>query len=354
MRHLFQKTALLLAFFSSSAMAECLDVYGVDEKESKQILAEYSPQLVKLTHALSTGVSHNSDNFFNSPEALKLREERKALIKKIKEERHYVYVDMDTIFYSEKECCTTLEIIKSNQQDRLRYVPEQRKIAYPKKHDIIDVMQTYQTLSRKLFFENKVQPTHLDCPVYHCTIGFSHPQLKPYLNKFNTAALQQRALILDVLKNDPDPTRRASAAYLVGHFRDPRDIVNVLMPYVNDKDDGVRNNVIRVLSLTTQKANITDLNPAPFIELLNSPFGTDRNKSLFLLSILAQSDVTKRYLIQHAKAPLLSILRLQQSNQHDFAYEILKQISHQDFGPHDEVRWSAWFDKQKNLDGRIS
>lgn len=354
MINIFCSTLFVLLFFTSSVRADCLDVYGVDAKEAQALLTQYSSGLKEIARLAYTGLTENAEAFFNSPEAQKLREQRELLLEKIKTEHHYPYVALDTIFYGKDDYCSTLEIVKSGQQDRLRYLSRQAQPAYPKKGDVIDTMEEYLEVGRDLFLSSQIQPKHADCPVYHCSAGFDHPKLKPYLSRFNTAAIQERALILETLKNDPNPVRRTSAAYLAAHFTDPQDIVNVLLPYVNDPDDGVRNSVIRVLSLTTQKANITNLDPTPFLQLLDSPIGTDRNKSLFLLSVLAQSKATKRELTQHAKAPLLAILRLQQPNQHDFAYRILKEISQQDFGPHDEARWAAWFDEQNNAKEQAS
>ncbi len=43
-----------------------------------------------------------------------------------------------------------------------------------------------------------------------------------------------------------------------------------------------------------------------------------------------------------AGATLLAMLRLQQPNNHDFAYSILKRISGQSFGERDYAAWEAW------------
>jgi hypothetical protein len=334
---------------ASSVMAECLDVYGVDKEEAALLMKQYRPQLLHVTRKLYAGLEADFNKFFDSSEALQWRDERQALMDKIKREHGYAYTQLETIFYGKKEYCTTLEIVPLSQKQRLHYLPvTQTHHADVSRHDVIDEMRKYLTLGEKLFLTHEIEATHASCPVYHCTMGFEHPQLKPYLKTFNLAAQNERPLILRTLKSDPNPNRRALAAYFVGHFKDPNDIVNTLLPYVNDPDEAVRNNVIRVLSLTTHKANITHLDPTVFVQLLDSPCPTDRNKSLFLLSVLSQSEATQQYLIAHGKAPLLNILRLQQPNQHDFAYQILKAISHEDFGPHDERRWAIWFDQKNN------
>ncbi|WP_332248013.1 HEAT repeat domain-containing protein [Legionella tunisiensis] len=70
--------------------------------------------------------------------------------------------------------------------------------------------------------------------------------------------------MIDTLNNDPDPSRRAAAAFLMGHFKDPNEIISLLMVHVNDRDSGVRNNVMRVIAATMFKANIAPIDVVPF------------------------------------------------------------------------------------------
>ncbi len=332
------------------SIGECLDVYGVDAKEGQVLLRAYSAEWAALMKTFRAGLKKEAQGFFDSEQGMHWRDRRQALIDSMKAKHDYAYLNLDTMYYGEENYCTTIEVVQSNEPERLTYLPNQEKRTFPKTHDIMDEMQDYLTTAQALFLSNQIHPKHSDCPVYHCTTGFDHPKLKPYLERFNTAAVKQRAFILNTLSKDPNPMRRAQAAYLVGHFQDPNDIVRVLLPYVEDRDEGVRNNVIRVLSLTTQKAHITSIDPTPFIHLLSSPCSTDRNKSLFLLSVLADSTAVRQALIQQAKIPLLNLLRLQQPNQHDFAYLILKKITGQDFGDKHPERWAKWFDNHEKLE----
>lgn len=51
-------------------------------------------------------------------------------------------------------------------------------------------------------------------------------------------------------------------------------------------------------------------------------------------------------MIARAGPTLLKLLALEQPNNHDFAYQILKQVSGQDFGEHEVARWRAWLLQQ--------
>jgi hypothetical protein len=68
---------------------------------------------------------------------------------------------------------------------------------------------------------------------------------------------------------------------------------------------------------------------------------------LFLLTQIAQSEQGKNYLIHHAALPLLTILGMKQPNQHEFAYMIMKELSGQDFGEHNQQAWLAWIKQVK-------
>nr|WP_019217963.1 hypothetical protein [Legionella tunisiensis] len=50
----------------------------------------------------------------------------------------------------------------------------------------------------------------------------------------------------------------------MGHFKDPNEIISLLMVHVNDRDSGVRNNVMRVIAATMFKANIAPIDVVPF------------------------------------------------------------------------------------------
>ena len=82
------------------------------------------------------------------------------------------------------------------------------------------------------------------------------------------------------MNHDPIPDRRAAAVFLIGHFKDPKEIMSTLTPHVMDADSGVRNNVMRVIGMTMEKAHLTQIDLHPFLVLLQSPVESDRNKAL--------------------------------------------------------------------------
>ena len=268
---------------------------------------------------------------------------------------------MDTINYQSgsggNSIYTTIEVVAKNQPDRLRFVNDENNVSHNGKiiDDLINKMLEYNMIGYKLRMTNKLNPNDDTCSVYSCTSGFNQPELKPYLKIFNTGCIQEKKLILDTLNHDTDPERRAAASFLIGHFTDPQEIISVLSQHINDKNTHVRNNVMRVLWETMRKTHITKIDVRPVIELLDSPYDTDRNKALCVLLAASESKAARQFIIQKGKNKLLSLLRLKQLNNHEEAYFLLKKISGKDYGENNIEAWEHWASQQgKTMPPRAS
>jgi hypothetical protein len=323
--------------------AHVVDVYGVDEKESRQIIQRYEKRVADMQDALYQEIKKGVGDV-NPDFEKKIRKIKADLRRDLNQEKGYLYIDFGTVMYPKKEALyTTIEIVKKNQPERLRFVSrENQNKVYPVKHDLIDKMSHYSELEMNLIMNHKVDLSDSSCPVYHCVTGFHHPQLKPYLAVFNEGVTHQKKLIIDTLNHDENPERRVSAAFLVGHFNNPNEIIAILSPHVLDPDEATRNAVMRVMDGTLNKAGIKTFDLTPFLALFDSPSDTDRNKSL--LAVLS-SDFTpakKQQIIQTSGETLINLLALKQPNNHLPAYEILKKISGKDFGEFNLSAWRAW------------
>ena len=281
---------------------------------------------------------------------------KETLIAKIAKENGFLFVNFGTTFYPDKEhLYTTIDIVDKNQPERMRFVNHEEGARNPKqlkskKPDLIDQMIQYNDLETALIMAHKLNPNDA-CPVYHCVGGFEHRQLKPYLAVFNQGVVHHKKLIMDTLNHDKDPERRAAAAFLVGHFQKPEEIIAVLSPHVVDKDEVVRNNVMRVIGATLQKSKITHIDVTPYISLLDSPFATDRNKALYVLDSVAVSPETKRLILQKAGDKLLALLQLKQPNNHEYAYKLLMKISGKNYDSHHQSSWKKWIHSAQNQVG---
>jgi len=354
MRWIVKKGILVIASLTVSMQsnaADRLDVYGVNDHDAQKIIKNYSKDIAKINLAIQQETVNPSPSGQLSKNFEKNVSRKFVLEKEIAKKYGFLFVDFQTVVYYGKQqrYYTTIEIIDKQHPERMRFVnpmPTNQKVEKASVHepDLIDAMTQYMQTGMNMVMQHQLIPSK-SCPVYHCTIGFEHAKLKSYLPQFNAGVIKDKKLIIETLKHDNDPERRTAAAYLVGHFRDPHEIVSVLEPRLDDKDDGVRNGVMRVIAETIDKAKMTDINVMPFLSMLDSPYGSDRNKSLMVLLTAADNKSAKKIILKNGGERLIALLKLQQPVNHDPAYIILKKISGKDFGSTNVSAWKNWVDK---------
>lgn len=329
------------------------DIYGLSEQNTQKMMKKYGKELSVLDAMLQKEVSKS---YKDEKETLQsqdqLQKKKQDLINKIMKDNGFLSVDLQVVFYpDENQLYSTLEVIDKQHPSRMRFLNTAAKASSDETRvhqpDLIESMITYEKLGFNLMMHKAIS-THSPCPVYHCIAGFDHPKLKPYLKMFNQGSVQEKNLIEKTLNEDVDPVRRAAAVFLVGHFHDPHEILNVLSSHIADKDDGVRNNVMRVIGSTLQKTSVSHLDVTPFLDALDSPYTTDRNKALYVLSSVAKSKDVQQQILTKGSDKLLALIRLKQPNNHDLAYFILKEMSGQDFGPTNVEGWRHWLTNASN------
>ncbi len=95
-------------------------------------------------------------------------------------------------------------------------------------------------------------------------------------------------LLRSILSGSKYPEEREAAALVISYYHNKKEIVNDLLNAMSDPDVAVRNNAIRAIGVIadysiTRKDLAININPDPFIKLLNSISWTDRNKSSMVL-----------------------------------------------------------------------
>lgn len=351
-----------ILFMMSSVMASAADVFGLSPIETQQLIRKYGKSIEALQQHLYQFLADNpykrdEQNSPETPDSVAYTKQKNKLMERIKKENGFLYVHFDTIVYPGKDKLkmhSTLEIIDKNHPERMRFVKEDAPIPKPSpsiKHpaDVIESMIKYQDTQQEILLTPGVGNISAPCPVYHCLMGFAHPRLKPYLNEFNEAAVKQKPLILSTIKSDPSPARRGAAIFLVGHFQNPTEIITILLPYVNDSDRLVRNNVMRVIGETVEKSKIADFDLTTIHPNLTSPYTSDRNKALYVLYEASKSKQNQPLILKNDGTALLEILRLEQPNNHRYAYLLLKKLSGKDFGSTNVPAWSKWMDSALNV-----
>ncbi len=347
-------SCIIVSLSAGAAAVDIVDLYGIDQPISEAIIKKYAKEISHIELYLQEEFARALPGEEINDSTEKIVKKREALIEKITKEYGFKFVDFQTVLYPNNDTVyTTIEVVDKDHPERLRFVsvdPMGHHVKEEGKNrtDLIDKMIEYTNTGFRLLMDHQLSAKLSSCPVYHCVVGFEHPKLKRYLTMFNQGAIKERSFIIETLNHDNDPERRAAAAFLVGHFRDPHEIITVLSSHVGDKNEGVRNNVMRVIAETIVKAHITQLDVAPFLDALDSPYTTDRNKALWVLLGVVDDKVSSLPIIQNGGDKLLALLQLKQPNNHDLAYSILKKISGKDFGPTNVAAWTKWVSTAKN------
>ena len=235
-----------------------IDVYGVDAKQAQEIKTRYGKQVRNIEFAIDSSIESSIQKALASKTLdlnnikpmhgyNQLQKDRQALLDQIKREQNLLSVEAATIFYMpENIAYTTIEVVTQAHPELLRYITTQSRVR--KAHmlpDLVDKRNEFDKIAMMLYTEGKLEGKDEDkkyCPVYHCTFNFENPRLKSYLTLFNQGVKKEKTLILNTLKKDSDPERRAAAVFLLGHLNNPHEIISLLIPYVQDRDQGVRNN----------------------------------------------------------------------------------------------------------------
>ena len=204
---------------------------------------------------------------------------------------------------------------------------------------------TYETRIFALMGAGEMSPQRVACPAFHCIGDGTHPQVKALADRFAAQVPAHVDALAAILRDDRDARRRAAAVYLLAYAADGPALVQQAVGAFRDRDSLVRNNAMRVV------VDIAAFHPGlevplePVLAALDYPTTADRNKASAILDgLLARPGAAARHpeVIARAGATLLAMLRLEQPNNHDFAYSILKALSDQSFGERDYAAWDAW------------
>jgi hypothetical protein len=116
-----------------------------------------------------------------------------------------------------------------------------------------------------------------------------HLRMREIQLRMRAAALRHETSLLRVLARAAEDRQRIAAAHLAGYTRQSAEQIAALMEAARDSNETVRNNATRALAVLAANPKVARKIPgASFIEKLNSPAWSDRNKGLMLLTLLTR------------------------------------------------------------------
>lgn len=171
------------------------------------------------------------------------------------------------------------------------------------------------------------------------------PAMRAPQEAFIMYAQHETELLRQVLRNSSRALHRALAAQVIGYVPDKQSVVDDLVYGMTDPDGLVRNNSMRTLLVFARATPMPTRQPiripyGPFVEFLDSPEWTDRNKaSAALMELTSSADEgLLASLRREAVVPLTEMARWK-SDPHSFpSFVILARIA----GYSDEDVRRAW------------
>jgi len=181
----------------------------------------------------------------------------------------------------------------------------------------------------------------------------SDPAARAIQERFVGFAKRDLVSIRLVLRSSSDENQRALAAQVLGYAPHKQAVVEDLVNAMRDPSEAVRNNAMRALLVFADAAPgaggapIARIPAEPFVEFLNSPVWTDRNKAAgALLALSARPDPKLlATLRQGALGPLAEMARWKSEGHAQAAFTILGRIA----GYPDAAAHDLWMRGQREV-----
>ncbi len=273
------------------------------------------------------------------------RELQAKLEQQIKEAGGFETVEVTAVHYSAPDIPSNLTFnIALAGKKPVEYLPEPADDV-PDPDGLLASWREYEMIGSALDYDGQIAESP-KCPAHHCLYGFDHPKLRPYGEKFAQKVPADRAELIKVLRTDKDAKKRASAAYLLAHLPDAREVLETLLPQLRDPSANVRNSVMRVVALMAEQGEAQSLSLGPVLPFLASPVLTDRNKAASIVAALAGDKRNRKLLIHRSGCDLVRLTELKQTNQTEFARGALVKLRGADLKPSNPAAWRKWLKAQ--------
>ena len=313
-----------------------IDVFGAKHVSNDELIATAG-------FAVGSPVEWGSEAF---------GEQLKAATQRLKERYRFAFVEVSPISYfgaspEAGKVFITIDIVEAEDAARLKFAPEPSK-DLPDPDGLIAAWLDYDKAVWALQRSGELKPPFTCKGGMHCALGFNHPDLEHREDVFIEKVPGHVAELTALLRSDRTHERRAAAAFLLAYAKDRKQVIDAVLPSIDDPSSGVRNNVMRVLVMVQQSADTVVVPLKPVLRAMRFPTTTDRNKAAYLLAGIAKhAPAADRTRIARELGDVLVVMAaMKQPNNRDPAIDILKAISGEDHGT-DAAAWRAWLDRRR-------
>jgi hypothetical protein len=327
--------ALLLGLTALAAAQPSLkdiDLFGTTQITLDQIQKQYGDQIRQFARARLSN---------DTLRAERLKQEIESNIHQMGD---FAYVKLSLIrdYDPGRPAYLTIDVVDAkDRESRMRFLPAP-KGSFPDPEGLLALWDEYMKTGWELAEKDELDFEKMECPAFHCLFGFDHPKLKKFAPIFTSRVPENKARLIQILREDGNADHRAGAAFLLAHIQDGQELIRIISPSIFDPAELVRNNAMRVLAYISDAHKEIEIPLAPVLKAMNFPATTDRNKASAILCGLADRAEYQKTIAQGCGATLLQMLKLSQPNNHDHAYIVLRKISGKEFGDRDYETWEKW------------
>lgn len=308
-----------------------VDVYGTTAFDGQTVRRDFPDELQELSEAIQV----------RDAPGVQLIKERIA--EKLLPRGQFAYLNVSPIRYFPPDSALyiTVDVVEeADKSRRMPFRPAPTEV-HGDPEGLISLWYDYEKRVGELAAVGQLPPND-QCPVLHCLASFSHSDLQPYLERFDSGVKKHERILGRMAEQDVNPKSRAAAVFLLSHSSNRQATFDLLGRAMFDPDSAVRNNAMRVL-IGTALNGITVRYPLDdIVSAMDFPATTDRNKAVYLVSILAREEHNRKAILSSGVPVLLRLLSLKQPNNHDPAYEALKALSGENLADSDLEAWRAW------------
>ena len=180
------------------------------------------------------------------------------------------------------------------------------------------------------------------CPAYYCPEGTGSPEMNALEAKFRDAVPGHKQLLLQILREAADPSKRARALYLITYLPDAADVTALVSSGMGDPDPNVREAAVTILNDMAVHRQDVQFPVREMVRLLDFPGAQDRQHGLALiLSLSGNKDYTSLVFGPPADQ-ILRLLRTKHPGVRQMAHTLLTVLSGEDHGPDDYEGWDKW------------
>jgi hypothetical protein len=332
-----------LLIFGISQLTDCsaaeihgIDLFGSEHLTVEEMIASEPQLFTKFCEELR---AENEE---------KVERIQQELSEKLKTRFDLSFARLSAITYFEKQekiVYITFDVVEhKDASKRLNFLDSPREVL-DDPENLIAAWDLYMNTGMQLVAAGELDNQVVKCSAFHSLFGHQHPKLAPFEKQFVEGAARNKEELIAIFLKDGREHYRANAAFLLAYIPNGEELVEILSKRLRDPSAEVRNNVMRVFACIAFEHPEIGLPIDEVLKALDFPNTTDRNKAAAIIfGILSHEPLFDLYSnkVLAASKALLKMLKLKQPNNSEWAYQILKRISHEDFPKENLADWEQW------------